>query len=53
VLRGQPATESAFLEAADVELAAAEPLADNAFKVELARRTLAGVLQQLTEGVRT
>ena len=51
-LRGQPATEAAFLEAADAELADARPLAGNAFKVELARRTLASVLVQLTEGAR-
>jgi len=51
-LRGQPATESTFLKAADAELADARPLAGNAFKVELARRTLAAVLQQLTEGDR-
>ena len=51
-LRGRPATEQSFLEAADVELADARPLAGNAFKVDLARRTLAAVLQQLTEGAR-
>jgi xanthine dehydrogenase YagS FAD-binding subunit len=47
-LRGRPATESTFLEAADAELAHARPLPGNAFKVELARRTLAAVLQELT-----
>jgi xanthine dehydrogenase YagS FAD-binding subunit len=52
-LRGQPATEASFLEAADAELADARPLAGNAFKVELARRTLAAVLQQLTEEARS
>ncbi|MFZ0088975.1 MAG: xanthine dehydrogenase family protein subunit M [Solirubrobacteraceae bacterium] len=51
-LRGRPATEPSFLEAADAELADARPLAGNAFKVDLARRTLAAVLQQLTEGAR-
>jgi len=51
-LRGQPATESAFGTAADAELADARPLAGNAFKVELARRTLVAVLQQLTDGGR-
>jgi xanthine dehydrogenase YagS FAD-binding subunit len=51
-LRGQPATEATFLEAADAELADARPLAGNAFKVELARRTLAAVLGQLTNGAR-
>ncbi len=52
-LRGRPATESTFLEAADAELADARPLAGNAFKVELARRTIAAVLGQLTEGGRS
>ena len=51
-LRGQPATETTFLKAADAELADARPLPGNAFKVELARRTLAAVLGQLTEGGR-
>jgi xanthine dehydrogenase YagS FAD-binding subunit len=51
-LRGRPATEATFLEAADVELADARPLAGNAFKVDLTRRTVAAVLQQLSEGVR-
>ena len=51
-LRGGPATEASFLEAADDELADARPLAGNAFKVDLARRTLVAVLQQLTEGAR-
>ncbi len=48
-LRGRRATEATFLEAADAELADARPLAGNAFKVDLTRRTLAAVLQQLTE----
>jgi xanthine dehydrogenase YagS FAD-binding subunit len=51
-LRGRPATEATFLEAADAELADARPLAGNAFKIDLTRRTLAAVLQQLTEGTR-
>ena len=51
-LRGQPATEASFLRAADAELADARPLAGNAFKVDLARRTLVAVLLQLTEGAR-
>jgi xanthine dehydrogenase YagS FAD-binding subunit len=51
-LRGRPATEASFLHAADVELADARPLSGNAFKVDLARRTLAAVLQQLTEEAR-
>jgi xanthine dehydrogenase YagS FAD-binding subunit len=52
-LRGRPATEAGFLEAADAELADAHELAGNAFKVDLARRTLAAVLQQLTEEARS
>jgi xanthine dehydrogenase YagS FAD-binding subunit len=51
-LRGRPATEASFLHAADAELADARPLSGNAFKVDLARRTLAAVLQQLTEEAR-
>jgi xanthine dehydrogenase YagS FAD-binding subunit len=51
-MRGQPATETTFLQAADAELAGARPLAGNAFKVELTRRTLVAVLGQLTEGAR-
>jgi xanthine dehydrogenase YagS FAD-binding subunit len=51
-LRGRPAKEGSFLAAADAELAEARPLAGNAFKVDLARRTVAAVLQQLTEGAR-
>jgi xanthine dehydrogenase YagS FAD-binding subunit len=49
-LRGKPATEASFLAAADAELADARPLRDNGFKVELARRTLAAVLTELTGG---
>jgi xanthine dehydrogenase YagS FAD-binding subunit len=52
-LRGRPATEATFLAAADAELADARPLAGNAFKIELARRTLVAVLKQLTEGARS
>jgi xanthine dehydrogenase YagS FAD-binding subunit len=51
-LRGRSATETSFLDAAEAELADARPLAGNAFKVDLARRTIAAVLQQLTEGAR-
>jgi len=46
-LRGQPATEEAFRAAAEAELADAKPLRDNGFKIELARRTIAAVLNQL------
>jgi xanthine dehydrogenase YagS FAD-binding subunit len=52
-LRGEEATEATFLKAADAELADARPLAGNAFKVQLVSRTLAAVLQQLTEGERS
>ena len=48
-LRGTPATEEAFRQAADVELADARPLRDNAFKVPLARNVLVRTLLDLTE----
>ncbi|ANH66562.1 xanthine dehydrogenase family protein subunit M [Mitsuaria sp. 7] len=48
-LRGKPATEASFLAAIDAELADARPLRDNAFKIDLARRTATAVLRQLTE----
>ena len=51
-LLGQPANDATFLEAADAELVDAHPLAGNAFKVDLTRRTLAAVLQELTEEAR-
>jgi xanthine dehydrogenase YagS FAD-binding subunit len=46
-LRGLPATEALFRTAASAELAEARPLAHNAFKLELARRTIAAVLGEL------
>jgi xanthine dehydrogenase YagS FAD-binding subunit len=46
-LRGGPATEAAFLAAAEAELAAAAPLRDNAFKVPMARGALVAVLRGL------
>jgi xanthine dehydrogenase YagS FAD-binding subunit len=46
-LRGERACEQAFTAAADAELAAARPLRDNGFKVELARRTIVATLAQL------
>ncbi len=49
VLRGARATEEAFRRAADAELADAQPLRDNAFKVPLARNTLVRVLLDLTQ----
>jgi len=47
-LKGQPATEESFRAAAEVELEAAKPLRDNAFKIELAKRTIKAVLNELT-----
>jgi len=46
-LLGGPATDTAFRAAAEVELAAARPLRDNGFKIELAKRTIAAVLADL------
>jgi xanthine dehydrogenase YagS FAD-binding subunit len=47
-LRGGLPSKEHFLAAADTELADAKPLTGNAFKVELARRTMAAVLGELT-----
>lgn len=49
VLHGAPATEDTFARAADAELAAARPLRDNAFKVELARNLAVSVLTGLAD----
>ena len=49
VLRGAPVTEESFRQAADAELADAQPLRDNAFKVPLARNTLVRTLLDLTQ----
>lgn len=49
-LRGGPATQQAFLDAAAAEFADARVLRDNAFKPALAGRTLAAVLGTLTAG---
>ena len=48
VLRGAPATEETLRRAAEAELASAQPLPGNAFKVPLARNTLVSVLRDLT-----
>jgi xanthine dehydrogenase YagS FAD-binding subunit len=48
LLRGQPATKPRFLAAAEAELAAANVFEGNAFKVELAKRTITAVLGELT-----
>jgi xanthine dehydrogenase YagS FAD-binding subunit len=50
VLRGARADEPAFRQAAAAELAAARPLRDNGFKVELAKRAIVAVLGQLAGG---
>ncbi|MBR0641947.1 FAD binding domain-containing protein [Plastoroseomonas hellenica] len=50
VLRGSPAAGAAFAAAADAELTDAAPLAGNAFKLALTRRTLEAVLSELTGG---
>jgi xanthine dehydrogenase YagS FAD-binding subunit len=51
VLRGEPATEEVFRRAANAELADAQPLRENAFKVPLARNTLVRTLLDLTQEV--
>jgi xanthine dehydrogenase YagS FAD-binding subunit len=48
-LRGRPATETAFRRAAEAELAAAQPLRDNSFKIELAARVIADTLGKLAQ----
>ena len=48
-LLGGPATGDAFRAAAEAELAAANPLRDNGFKVELAIRTITAVLGGLAK----
>jgi xanthine dehydrogenase YagS FAD-binding subunit len=48
MLRGAPATEEAFRRAAEAELADAQPLSGNAFKVPLARSVLVRTLLDLT-----
>lgn len=48
-LRGKPATTENFRAAAEAELEDAQPLRDNGFKIELARRTIVAVLGALKE----
>ncbi len=48
-LNGAPATEANFRDAAEAELADAAPLRDNAFKIELAKRTIVATLSDLME----
>jgi xanthine dehydrogenase YagS FAD-binding subunit len=47
-LIGKPADDVSFRAAAEAELAAAKPLRDNGFKIELARRTIVAILSELT-----
>jgi xanthine dehydrogenase YagS FAD-binding subunit len=47
VLLGAVATEETFRRAAEAELASATGLAGNAFKIDLARRTIVAVLSRL------
>ncbi|MBO0749233.1 MAG: xanthine dehydrogenase family protein subunit M [Porphyrobacter sp.] len=51
VLRGQRAGEEVFRAAADAELSHAQPLRDNGFKIELARRTIVAVLMGLAGAI--
>jgi xanthine dehydrogenase YagS FAD-binding subunit len=49
-LLGRPATAASFADAADQELSLATPRPMNAFKVELAQRTIVRALMTLTDG---
>jgi xanthine dehydrogenase YagS FAD-binding subunit len=49
-LRGAPATQAAFEEAAAVAADGAQPLSGNGFKVPLLKRTIVRALLELTEG---
>ncbi|MFE6157763.1 FAD binding domain-containing protein [Streptomyces sp. NPDC056486] len=49
VLTGSPATADAFAAAADAELAAAQTLPDNGYKVTLMRNLVVALLTELTE----
>ncbi|MFC0241058.1 FAD binding domain-containing protein [Rhodopseudomonas telluris] len=51
-LRGREATADAFSAAAEAEVAEAVPLRDNAFKIELAKRTIVAVLGELAGDAR-
>jgi xanthine dehydrogenase YagS FAD-binding subunit len=53
VLVGAPATDDTFGAAADIELATAEPLAGNEFKVSLTRRTMIATLRDLVGEARS
>lgn len=47
---GAPITKELFLRAAEAKLSDARTFAYNGFKVELTKRTVVGVLRELTEG---
>jgi len=49
ILSGATATPETFRRAADAELSPAKGYRDNSFKIELARRTIAGVLAELAD----
>ncbi|MGH7078259.1 MAG: FAD binding domain-containing protein [Acetobacteraceae bacterium] len=49
VLRGEAATRENFRRAAEAELAVAQPLGGNAFKIPMARNTIVAVLAALSE----
>jgi xanthine dehydrogenase YagS FAD-binding subunit len=49
-LEGREASESNFHAAAEAALQGAKPLHDNAFKIELAKRTLTRALKVVTQG---
>lgn len=49
-LRGQPANEAAFAQAADIVLREAKGFGGNSFKIELARRTIVRALSQAARG---
>ncbi|HEX6357879.1 xanthine dehydrogenase family protein subunit M [Actinophytocola sp.] len=49
-LRDAAATDESFMAAADAELASARTQPDNAFKVDLTRRTIAATLRTLSQG---
>ena len=46
-MRGQRRRRQLFRALSEAELAAARPLSDNGFKVELAKRTIVAVLSEL------
>jgi xanthine dehydrogenase YagS FAD-binding subunit len=49
-LRGRPADETAFAQAADIVLGEAKGFGDNTFKIDLARRSIVRALSQAARG---